>query len=151
MQRKMRVSAQRPPRGRGEPRDKGVRIKRRLTRQGENLAVTRIEGDNGTAVLFEELLGQLLQLQIEGQDEIPAWCRWTRRDDLCFTSKGVDLHLACPRLTTQHGFVRLFEPGLPDQIAHIVAKLFTALELQLANFPQVAEEVRRQRAIGIRP
>src|SRR5574341_1866612 len=127
MQRKMRVSAQRPPRGRGEPGDEGVRIKRRLTRQGENLTVTRVEGDNRAAVLFEELFGQLLQLQIESQDEIQAWCRWARRDDLCFTSKGVDLHLAYPRLTAQHGSVRLFEPGLPNQIAHIIAKLFTEI------------------------
>src|SRR5215510_7401003 len=60
MQRKMRVSTQRPPRRSGEPRDEGVRIKGRLTRQGENLAVTWVEGDNRAAVLFEDLLGQLL-------------------------------------------------------------------------------------------
>src|SRR5215471_8260270 len=56
----MRISAQGPPHRRGEPRNEGVRVEGRLTRQGENLTVTRIDGDNRAAVLFEELLGQLL-------------------------------------------------------------------------------------------
>src|SRR5215831_15775848 len=60
MQRQMWVSAQRPPHGRSEPRHEGVRIKRRLTHQGENLAIPRVEGDNRASVLFEEPLGQLL-------------------------------------------------------------------------------------------
>src|SRR5262245_44247727 len=60
LQRRMRVSAQRPPHGRSEPGDECIRIKRRLTRQGENLAVTQVKGDDRAAVLYEELLGQLL-------------------------------------------------------------------------------------------
>src|SRR5262245_44422191 len=60
VQRKMRIGAQRPPRsGRGTG-DEGVRIKGRLTRQSENLAVTRVEGHDGAAVTFEETLGELL-------------------------------------------------------------------------------------------
>src|SRR4030095_4039176 len=67
VQRKMRIGAQGPPRsGRGTG-DEGVRIKGRLARQSENLAVTRVEGHNGAAVIFEEALGELLELEIKGQ------------------------------------------------------------------------------------
>src|SRR5882672_8834655 len=60
VQRKMRISAQGSPRsGRGTG-DEGVRIKSRLARQSENLAVTRVEGHDGAAVTFEEPLGELL-------------------------------------------------------------------------------------------
>src|SRR6266446_3891852 len=46
MQRKMRVGAQRPPRGQGRPGDKGIWIKGRLACQCENLAITWVESDN---------------------------------------------------------------------------------------------------------
>src|SRR5262249_58861354 len=57
VQRMMRISAQGPPHRRGEPRDEGIRVKGRLTRQGENLAVPRVEGDYRATGLFENLLG----------------------------------------------------------------------------------------------
>src|ERR1043165_9707542 len=60
VQRKTWIGAQRPPRGGRGTGDEGVRIKRRLARQSEDLAVTRVEGDDGTAVPFEETLGKLL-------------------------------------------------------------------------------------------
>src|SRR5512145_3308919 len=44
MQRKMRVSAQGAPRGGRRTGHEGVRIKGRLARQSENLAVTWVEG-----------------------------------------------------------------------------------------------------------
>src|SRR6266699_4509247 len=60
VQRKMRIGAQRPPcSGRGT-RDEGVRIKGRLARQSATLAATRVQGHDGTAVTFEETLGELL-------------------------------------------------------------------------------------------
>src|SRR5215510_9103374 len=56
VQRKMRIGAQGSPRsGRGTG-DKRIRIKGRLACQSENLAVTRVEGDDGAAVPFEEAL-----------------------------------------------------------------------------------------------
>src|SRR5215471_9252797 len=51
LQRRMRVSAQGPPHGRSEPGDEHVRIKGWFTRQSENLAVTRVKGDDRAAVL----------------------------------------------------------------------------------------------------
>src|SRR5262245_49011581 len=82
MQRKMRIGAQGPPcRGRGTG-DEGVRIKGRLARQSENLAVTRVEGHNGATMIFEEALGELLELKVEGQHEIHTGRRWACCDDL---------------------------------------------------------------------
>src|SRR5262249_44107063 len=60
VQRKMRIGAHCAPCGGRGTGDKGVRIKGRLARQSENLAVTRVEGHDGTAVTFEETLGELL-------------------------------------------------------------------------------------------
>src|SRR5262245_24905233 len=57
VQRKMRVGAQRPPRGGRGTGDEGVRIKGRLARESENLAITWVEGHNGAAVTVEETLG----------------------------------------------------------------------------------------------
>src|ERR671933_595463 len=54
VQRKVRIGAQGSPRGERGAGDEGVRIKRRLARQSENLAVTRVEGHDGAAVTFEE-------------------------------------------------------------------------------------------------
>src|SRR5215470_20126763 len=66
VQRKMRIGAQGPPRsGRGTG-DEGVRIKGRLARQSENLAVTWVEGHDGATMTFEEAFGELLELEIEG-------------------------------------------------------------------------------------
>src|SRR5215475_754948 len=114
---KMWIGAQGPPRsGRGTG-DKGVRIKGRLARQSENLAVTRVEGHDGAPEIFEEALGELLELEIEGQHEIHTGRRWARRNDLRFTPNGIDLHLAEPWLTAEHVLKGLFKPGLSHQIA----------------------------------
>src|SRR5262245_22003808 len=100
----MRIGAQRPPRsGRGTG-DEGVRIKGRLARQSENLAVTRVEGHDGAAVTFQETLGELLQLEIESQHEIQTGRCWARRDDLRFTPNSIDFHLAQPWLTAEYVF-----------------------------------------------
>src|SRR5262245_33037115 len=151
VQRKVRIGAQGPPRsGRGTG-DKGVRIKGRLARQSENLAITRVEGHDGAVVIFEEALGELLELEIKGQHEIHTGRRWTRRDDLCFTPNSIDLYLAEPWLTAEYVFKGLFKPRLSNQIARIVAEVLALLELHLANFPEVAQQVRGQRAVGIGP
>src|SRR5262245_29701047 len=121
----MRIGTQRPPRSGRRTGDEGVRIKGRLARQSENLAVTRVEGHNGATVTFEKPLGELLELEIEGQHEIHTGRCWARRDDLRFTPNGIDLHLAEPWLTAQHLFEGLFKPGLSRQIARIVAEVLT--------------------------
>src|SRR4029453_8911122 len=68
-----------------------------------------------------------------------------------FTPNSIDLHLAEPRLTAEHVFKGLFKPGLSNQIARIVAEILTLLELHLANFTEVAQQVRCQCAVGIGP
>src|SRR5712691_2589153 len=60
VQRKMRIGAQRSPRGGRGTRDEGDWIKGRLARQSENLAVTRVGGHYWAAVPFEETRGELL-------------------------------------------------------------------------------------------
>src|SRR5882672_8711351 len=75
VQREMWVGAQGAPRGWGGAWHKRVRIKRWLTRQRENLAVTRVKGHNGAPMTFKETLSELLELEIEGKDEIhPRRC-----------------------------------------------------------------------------
>src|SRR5215813_11430392 len=60
VQRKMRIGAQRPPRSERGTKNKRVRIKGRLARQSENLAITQVEDHDGATVTFEKTLSKLL-------------------------------------------------------------------------------------------
>ena len=91
----------------------------------------------------------LLQIAVDGQDEVVARDVGDLLEDTHAAAERVDLDLLPARLAAQLLVPRLLEVRLADQIAPPDVRIRRPRELVLAHLADVAEEVRRQRTVRI--
>ncbi|GIX46618.1 MAG: hypothetical protein KatS3mg131_0829 [Candidatus Tectimicrobiota bacterium] len=94
VERVLGVMAQGLPLACRETPGKAIRIKRGAAGQGQDLATARIEGHDGARLPGQQVLGQLLQGQVQGEDEIRTRLWRVLGDDPGFAPESIDFHLA---------------------------------------------------------
>ena len=135
-----------------DPLDEQVRIEARLRDERQDVAAVRLDRDERTASVTERLFGDLLELHVQGQDEIVARNRRCARERAHRVPTGRSLDLLVAGRAMQVFLVALLEPFLADVIgALIVAKEIDPLailtirqrvDVALALAPDVADDVR---------
>src|SRR5688500_19488846 len=87
---------------------------------------------------FHRLFGRFLDAPIHGGDDLRTRVGFRRLDEPHRTAHGVDLDALAPVLAPQELVEQPLEPALSDHVAAAVASL---LELVVAGFAHVAEQM----------
>ncbi len=121
-------------------RERGTR------RQGQHVAVARIQDDHRAGLARHRLLGDLLDPAIDGGDDLGSRIRLLAAHHLHRPAHGVDLDPLAPVPATQVLVQESLQARLPDHVPAAVAPL---LHLLVAHLADVTQQVGRERAGGI--
>ena len=113
---------------------------------GEDVPVARVHDDHGARVSRHRPLRRFLNAPVHRGDDLVAGVGLVPPHDLHGAPKGVHLDALAAVATAQVLVEHPLESALADHVAAAVAPL---LHLLVAHLPDVAEEVRGERARGV--
>ena len=140
-----------------------ARVVGRVGRHREDRAVARVERHDRAAVCLvlpvsvrepdsvaDRVLGRALQLEVERQaNRLARLLRPNEHEVAAGMPEGVDGELLEPGLAAKVAVVGRLEPTLADRVAGLVAVLAQALQLGGGDLRDVAEQLRREGAVGV--
>ena len=91
--------------------------------------------------LGQRLLGQLLDVEVDGQLHVVALHRRLRAEDAEHPALRVDLELGDPGLAAQGVLVGRLDAGLADLVARLVALLLAGGQFLVVDLADVADDV----------
>ena len=122
-------------------------------RQHEQAAGLGLHGHHraGEVLGGHGLLGDFLQLHVQGQVQIPAGQRFHPLEVLLLEAERVDLHVVTTLFAAQVALAQPLDAHLADHVAAPVQLLVGRVQFGLADLPEVADEVRGQVTVVIDP
>ena len=119
---------------------------------GDHRSAGRIDHHNGTDQIFQKIFCDLLGGQIQGQVNIfPGGSGHIPFQHIAHESHTVDHDQFAAGLSQQSRIANFFQTGDPDHIRQIIVEFATVLRRLRVLLPGIADQVDRQRIIGIDP
>ena len=151
-----RVVVQDIPVLRGDAARKEIRVECGAADHGKHLARLRVHDDSSCRVrmddgklLIDGALRRLLDVLVDGEDEIIARHRRLTSEDLHGPSRYIDLHLIAALDAANILIVDAFQSELADDVAGFIPLVLALFKLHLVDFAHVAKDVCRILAVYV--
>ncbi len=118
-------------------------------RHGEHVPIARIEGDNRAFAAFKHKLGDGLQIQVDGELDVLPRRGLLDPQDLALAAAVIHHHFALAVDAGQNVVVLLLNAEFADDRTRLVLGKFGCVQLALADFTRVADDVRGESVLRV--
>ena len=118
---------------------------------GQNLAGSGIQGDDGSRLAFQAILGHLLHAAIQGQVDVVPGGGGNRVHLAEFPAISVHFDAAVAPGAHEIVIPGQFDAATAHVVTHLVIGKLAALELGFANLPQITQDMGRLPIMAVLP